>query len=47
MGKHIKVLQSNCDDKYMSAEFLIENGIVSQLIPITTPQLNGVSNHRY
>lgn len=48
-NKHIKAIRSNCGGKYMSAklaQFLKENGIVSQLTPLATPQLNNVVEYR-
>ena len=48
-GKCIKVLRSDRGGEYLSNEFLIyleENGILSQWMPLGTPQLNGVSERR-
>ena len=48
-GKNIKTLQSDRGGKYLSTEFiefLKEHGIVSQLMPPGTPQLDGVSERR-
>ena len=45
-GKSIKTLRSDRGGGYLSTEFiefLKEHGIVSQLTPPGTPQLNGVS----
>ena len=45
-GKNIKTLRSDWGVEYLSTEFirfLKEHGIVSQLTPPRTPQLNGVS----
>ena len=47
--KSIKTLQSDRGGEYLSTEyteFLKEHGIVSQLTPPGTPQLNGVSERR-
>ena len=48
-GKSIKTLRSDRGGEYLSTEFiefLKEHGIVSQLTPPRTPQLNGVSERR-
>ena len=49
MGRNIKMLRSDRGGEYLSSEFLDylrECGIVSQLTPPRTPQLNGlVENH--
>ena len=48
-GKSIKTLRSDRGGEYLSTEFiefLKEHGIVSQLTPPGTPQLNGVSKRR-
>ena len=48
-GKSIKTLRSDRGGEYLSTEFiefLKEHGIVSQLTPPGTPQLNGVSERR-
>ncbi|PPZ05609.1 hypothetical protein C5P41_24865, partial [Escherichia coli] len=48
-GKSIKALRSDRGGEYLSTEFdeyLREHGIVSQLTPPGTPQLNGVSERR-
>ena len=45
-GKSFKTLKSDRGGEYLSTEFiefLKEYGIVSQLTPLGTPQLNGVS----
>ena len=47
--KSIKILRSDRGGEYLSSEFLAflkENGILSQLTPPYTPQLNGVSERR-
>ena len=49
LGKRIKVLRSDRGGEYLSQEFrnhLRNCGIVSQLTPLMTPQLNGVSERR-
>ena len=49
LGKTIKILRSDRGGEYLSSEFinhLKERGIVSQLTPPGTPQLNGVSERR-
>ncbi|KAI9162085.1 hypothetical protein LWI28_023693 [Acer negundo] len=49
LEKHIKVLRSNHGREYLSGEFqqyLIDNGIASQLSAPGTPQPNGVSKRR-
>ncbi|GJS65671.1 retrotransposon protein, putative, ty1-copia subclass [Tanacetum coccineum] len=49
LGKKIKVLQSDKGGEYLSIEFFdhLKNcGIVSQLSPPRTPQLNGVAERR-
>ena len=48
-GKSIKILRSDRGGEYLSSEFLAflkEKGILSQLTPPYTPQLNGVSERR-
>ena len=48
-GKSIKTLRSDRVGKNLSTEFiefLKEHGIISQLTPPGTPQLNGVSKRR-
>ena len=48
-GKSIKTLRSDRGGEYLSTEFiefLKEHGIISQLTPPRTPQLNGVSKRR-
>ena len=47
--KSIKTLQSDRGGKYLSTEFtqfLKDNGILAQLTPPYTPQINGVSERR-
>ncbi|KAJ9552448.1 hypothetical protein OSB04_016493 [Centaurea solstitialis] len=49
LGRKIKFLRSDREGEYLSDEFdnhLMECGIVSQLIPPYTPQMNGVSERR-
>ncbi|KAJ9539160.1 hypothetical protein OSB04_031893 [Centaurea solstitialis] len=49
LGKKIKFLRSDRGGEYLSDEFdnhLMECGIVSQLTPPYTPQMNGVSERR-
>ncbi|KAI3811198.1 hypothetical protein L1987_20916 [Smallanthus sonchifolius] len=49
LGKTIKMLQSDRGGKYLSQEFdehLEKCGIISQITPPGTPQLNGVSESR-
>ncbi|VFQ83200.1 unnamed protein product [Cuscuta campestris] len=49
LGKSIKTLRSDRGGEYLSLEFndyLKEHGILSQLTPPGTPQLNGVSERR-
>ena len=49
LGKKIKVLRSDRGGEYLSIEFddyLRDCGIVSQLTPPRTPQLNGVTERR-
>jgi transposase InsO family protein len=49
LGKSIKVLRSDRGGEYLSIEFidyLKEHGIISQLSPPRTPQLNGVAERR-
>ncbi|KAJ9552609.1 hypothetical protein OSB04_016654 [Centaurea solstitialis] len=49
LGRRIKFLRSDRGGKYLSDEFdnhLMECGIVSQLTPPYTPQMNGVSERR-
>ena len=49
LGKHIKVIRSDRDGKYLLRNFkdyLIQNGIVSQLTALGTPQQNGVAGRR-
>ena len=49
LGREIKALRSDRGGEYLSDEFrdyLKDNGIVSQLAPPATPQLNGVSERR-
>ena len=49
LGKKIKMLRSDRGGEYLSIEFndyLKECGIVSQLAPPKTPQLNGVTEKR-
>ncbi|KAL3635739.1 Pyruvate dehydrogenase complex component E2 1 [Castilleja foliolosa] len=49
LGKTIKALRSDRGGEYMSQEFddhLVKCGIISQLTPPGTPQLNGVSERR-
>ena len=46
LGKHIKVIRSDCGREYLLGDFkdyLIQNGIVSQLTTPRTPQQNGVA----
>ena len=48
-NKKIKFLRSDRGGEYLSYEFVLhlkQCGIVSQLTPPVTPQLNGVSKHR-
>ena len=48
-GKSIKTLRSDQGGEYLSTEFtqfLKENGILAQLTPPYTPQMNGVSERR-
>ena len=48
-GKSIKILRSDQGGEYLSTEFidyLKECGIVSQLTPPNTPQLNGVAERK-
>ena len=48
-GKSIKTLRSDQGGKYLSTEFtqfLKENGILAQLTPAYTPQMNGISERR-
>ena len=47
--KSIKILRSDRGGEYLSTKFirfLKEHGIISQLTPPETPQLNGVSKRR-
>ena len=49
LGKSLKVLRSDHDDEYMDFEFtdyLIENGIVSQVTALGTPPQNRVAERR-
>ena len=49
LGKSIKTLRSDRDGEYMDMNFrdyLIENGITSQLLALGTPQQNGISEKR-
>ena len=49
LGREIKTLRSDQGGEYLSNEFrdyLKNNGIVSQLAPPATPQLNGVLERR-
>ncbi|KAJ9555886.1 hypothetical protein OSB04_010500 [Centaurea solstitialis] len=49
LGKKIKFLRSNRGGEYLSDEFdnhLMECGIISQLTPPYTPQMNGVSERK-
>ena len=49
LGKHINVIQSNRGGEYLLGNFkdyLIQNGIVSQLTAPGTPQQNGVAERR-
>ncbi|KAJ9566740.1 hypothetical protein OSB04_002706 [Centaurea solstitialis] len=49
LNRKIKFLRSDHGDEYLSQEFdnhLMECGIVSQLTPLYTPQMNGVSERR-
>ena len=49
LGRNIKMLRSNRCGEYLSSElldYLRECGIVSQLTPPRTPQLNGVAERR-
>ncbi|KAJ9552598.1 hypothetical protein OSB04_016643 [Centaurea solstitialis] len=49
LGRKIKFLRSDRGGEYLSDEFdnhLMECGIVSQLTPPYTPQMNGVSERR-
>ena len=49
MRKSIKILRSDRGGEYLSIEFigfLKEHGIISQITPPGTPQLNGVSERR-
>ena len=49
LGRKIKMLRSDRGGEYLSLEFddyLKECGIVSQLMPLRTPQLNGVAERR-
>jgi len=46
IGKSIKIFRSDRGGEYLSTkfnEYLKANAIISQLTPLTTPQLNGVS----
>ena len=48
-GKSIKNLRSDQGDEYLSTkftQFLKDNGILAQLTPLYTPQMNGVSERR-
>ena len=48
-GKSIKTLRSDRGGEYLSTEFtqfLKDNGILAQLTPPYTPQLNGISERR-
>ena len=47
--KSIKTLRSDRGGEYLSTEFtqfLKDNGIIAQLTPLYTPQMNGVSERR-
>ena len=49
LGRNIKMLRSDRGGEYLSTKFLDylkECGIVSQLTPPRTPQLNGVAKRR-
>ncbi|CAA0839630.1 Unknown protein, partial [Striga hermonthica] len=49
IGRSIKVFRSDRGGEYLTNEFLDylqDNGIISQLTPPGTPQLNGVSERR-
>ena len=49
LGKSIKILRSDRGEEYLSQEFrdhLRNCGIISQLTPPMTPQLNGVAERR-
>ena len=49
LGKHIKVIRSDRGGEYLIGDFkdyLIENGIVSQLTAPRTPQQNGIAKRR-
>ena len=49
LGKHIKVIRSDQGGEYLLRNFkdyLIQNGIVSQLTALGTPQQNGVAERR-
>ena len=49
LGKNIKSLRSDRGGEYLLGEFLdflIDNGILTQITPLGTPQLNGVAKRR-
>ena len=49
LGKRIKTIRSDCGGEYLIGDFkdyLIENGIVSQLTAPRTPQQNGIAKRR-
>ena len=49
LGKHIKAIRSDRGGEYLLMNFkdyLIQNGIVSQLTALGTPQQNGVAERR-
>ena len=49
LGKHIKAIRSDRGGEYLLVDFkdyLTENGIISQLTALGTPQQNGVAERR-
>ena len=49
LGKHLKAIRSDRGSEYLLGDFkdyLIENGIVSQLTAPRTPQQNGIAKRR-
>ena len=49
LGKHIKAIQSDQGGEYLLGDFkdyLTQNGIVSQLTALGTPQQNGIAERR-
>ena len=49
LGKRIKAIRSDCGGEYLLGDFkdyLIENGIVSPMTALGTPQQNGVAERR-